>query len=244
MTILAQQELSPTVIVETDGSYRLKQDVILVLQDGVGRLLGLNRGRFYGLDPVGTKMLMLLLDRDPETAASCVATEYGVAEEQVRADVTKLLGDLQRKQLLVCQLPQSQGFPKPPSRFTTSVLLTLAWISIRTLGWIRTIRLWRLWQRPIDNKAPSGDWETAVQAVDSVVREAAAKHMLLPTIACKERALVGWHILKSTFGLPAELVIGINLYPFGAHAWVECGSSIVTDDRSHCEMFTPAARYS
>lgn len=243
MTYLAQQDLSPTVIVETGGPYRLKQDVILVLQDGVARLLGLNRGRFYGLDAVGTKMLMLLLEHGSETAAIAIAAEYGVAEDQVRTDVTKLLGDLQRKQLLVCQLPQSHN-SVTPSRLTTSVLLTLAWISIRTLGWTRTIRLWRRWQRPIDNKAPSGDWETAVQAVDTVVREAAAKHLLLPTIACKERALVGWHILKSTFGLPAELVIGINLYPFQAHAWVECGSWTVTDDRSHCEMFTPAARYS
>lgn len=241
MTNLAQQALSPTVMVEGGGPYRLKQDVILVLQDGVARLLGLNRGRFYGLDAVGTKTLMLLLDHGSETAALAIAAEYGVTEEQVRIDLTKLLRNLQRKQLLVCQLPQSHH-PVPPSRLTTSLLLTLAWISIRTLGWTRTIRFWRRWQRPIDSNAPSDDWETAVQSVDTVVREAAAKHMFLP-MACKERALVGWHILKTTFGIPAELVIGINLYPFQAHAWVECDPWIVTDDRSHCEIFTPAARY-
>lgn len=241
MTNLAQQALSPTVMVEGGGPYRLKQDVILVFQDGVARLLGLNRGRFYGLDPVGTKTLMLVLEHGPETAALAIAAEYGVTEEQVRADVAKLLRDLQRQQLLVCQLPQFHH-PVPPSRLTTSLLLTLAWISIRTLGWTKTIRFWRRWQRPINSNAPSGDRETAVQAVDTVVREAAAKHLLLP-MACKERALVGWHILKTTFGFPAELVIGTNLYPFQAHAWVECGSCIVTDDRSHCEIFTPAARY-
>lgn len=239
MTILEQQNLRPTTIVERE--YCLKQDVVLFLQDGVARLLDLNRGRFYGLDSVSTRTLMLLLDRGLETAAGCIVSEYGVAEEQVRADLTKLMHDLQRKQLLDCQLPQSHH-PVPPSRLTTSLLLTLAWISIRALGWSRTIRLWRRWQRPIDNNAASGDWETAVQVVDTAVREAAAKHILLP-IACKERALVGWHILKTTFGLPAEVVIGINLYPFMAHAWVECGSWTVTDDRSHCEIFTPAARY-
>jgi hypothetical protein len=185
---------------------------------------------------------MLLLDGDLETAALAITAEYGVAEEQVRADVTKLLRELQRQHLLDCQLPQSHH-QVPPSRLTTWVLLTLAWISIRTLGWTRTIRFWRRWQRPIDDKVSSGDWQTAVQAVDTVVREAAAKHMLLP-IACKERALVGWHILKTAFGLPAELVIGINLYPFQAHAWVESGPWLVTDDSSHCEIYTPAARYS
>ena len=242
MTNLVQ--FSPTVIVEGDGLYRLQQDVILVLQDGVARLLDLNRGRFYGLDSVGTKTLTLLLDRDMEAAVRYIAQEYSVTEEQVRADVTGLLEKLQRKRLLHTQLPQSPKTPLLPSGLKTSVLLTLAWISIRILGWTRTIRLWRRWQRPIDKKSLSGDWETTVQSVDTVVRETAAKHPFLPTIACKERALVGWHILKSTFGLPADLVIGINLYPFQAHAWVECGSWTVTDDRSHCEIFTPAARYS
>lgn len=241
MAYLAQ--FSPTVLVEKVGNYRLKKDAILVLQDGVARFLDLNRGKFYGLDSVDTKSLMLILNNGLDIAAHCIAKECSVAEEKVRSDLSKLLAELQHKQLLDSQLVQAQQFPKSPSRLTISLLLTLAWISIRILGWTRTIQLWRCWQRPVDNSL-SGDWETTVQSVDTVVREAAAKHPFLPTIACKERALVGWHILKFTFGLPAELVIGINLYPFQAHAWVECGSCTVTDDRSHCEIFTPAARYS
>ncbi|NEO00706.1 MAG: lasso peptide biosynthesis B2 protein [Moorea sp. SIO3I7] len=242
MTNLALQEFVPTVITETNGLYRLQKDVILVLQDGVARVLGLNRGRFYGLDAIGTKMLMLVLEQGLETAARCLAGEYGVPEGQVLADVKKLLQDLERQQLLVCQLPQSYQ-PVPPSHFTTSLLLTLAWISIRTLGWTRTIKLWRRWQPSIAPNTPPENWEKALAAVDAVVRSAAAKHMLLP-MACKERALVGWQILRTTFGLPAELVIGISLYPFEGHAWVECGSEIVTDDQLHCQMFTPVARYS
>ena len=145
MSYSVQQKFNPTVIVEGSGSYRLKQDVIVVLQDGVARLLGLNRGKFYGLDTVGTKILMLLLDRNPEETAQAIANEYGVTKEQVQADANKLLHDLQRKQL-IDQLPQLQH-PKLPSYLTTSVLLTLAWISIRTLGWTRTYRLCRRWLR-------------------------------------------------------------------------------------------------
>ncbi|MBE9189111.1 lasso peptide biosynthesis B2 protein [Gloeocapsopsis crepidinum LEGE 06123] len=238
MSYSVQQKFNPTVIVEGSGAYRLKQDVIVVLQDGVARLLGLNRGKFYGLDTVGTKMLMLLLDRNPEETAQAIANEYGVTKEQVQADANKLLHDLQRKQL-IDQLPQLQH-PKLPSYLTISVLLTLAWISIRTLGWTRTIRLWRRWQRSTTYKVPDKE---AVQAVDALVREGAAKYPLLP-MACKERALVGWQILKTTFHFPAELVVGINLYPFQAHAWVECGSWTVTDNQSNCENFIAAARYS
>lgn len=242
MVNLAQQEFRPTVMVKGDGLYRLPQDVILIFQDGVARLLDLNRGRFYGLDSVGTKTLMLLLEHGLETVVSCVAQDYGVAEELVRTDLTKLLQELECKKLLISQLSQSQEFPKLPSRLTIYVLLTLAWISVRILGWTKTIRLWRRLQCPVDKYTLSDDWEPIVQAVNALICKATATHLFLP-MACKERALVGWHILKSTFGLPAELVIGINLYPFQAHAWVECGSWIVTDERSHCEIFTPAIRY-
>ncbi|MBE8990360.1 lasso peptide biosynthesis B2 protein [Nostoc sp. LEGE 12450] len=240
MTNLGWQELKPPVMLKAEQSYHLQADVILFLQDGVARLLDFNRGRFYGLDLVSTKMLMLLIERGLETSVHHIAQEYGVAEEKVRTDLTKFLRDLQSKQLIHSQLPCSH--PVVPSPFITSILLTLAWISIRTLGWTRTIRFWQLWHYPIDSNALSGDWETAVKAVDDVVRETAARYFLLP-IACKERALVGWQILKTIFGFPAELVFGINLYPFQAHAWVECSSRIVTDDRSHCEIFTPAIRY-
>jgi Coenzyme PQQ synthesis protein D (PqqD) len=129
MTKLAPQELVPTIVTETNGLYRLQPDVILVLQDGVARILGLNRGRFYGLDAMGTRMLTLLLEQGPEVAAFHLAAEYGVPESQVLADVNKLLHDLQRQQILVYHPPQLYH-PVPPSHFTTSLLLTLAWISI------------------------------------------------------------------------------------------------------------------
>ena len=55
--------------------------------------------------------------------------------------------------------------------------------------------------------------------------------------------MVAWRLSKNRWGLPAELVIGVLAFPFQAHAWVECGPLTVTDERSRCEMFTPAARY-
>ncbi|WP_193194807.1 lasso peptide biosynthesis B2 protein [Nostoc sp. MG11] len=240
MTNIGWQELSSNMLMKAEQSYHLQADVILFLQNGVARLLDLNRGRFYGLDLVSTKMLMLLIEHGLETSVHYIAQEYGITEEQVRTDLTKFLRDLQSKQLIRSKLPHSH--PVVPSPLVTSVLLTLAWISIRILGWTKTIRFWQFWHYPTDNNKLSGDWETAVKAVDDVVRQTAARYFLLP-IACKERALVGWQILKTIFGFPAELVFGINLYPFQAHAWVECGSWIVTDDRSHCEIFTPAIRY-
>ena len=61
---------------------------------------------------------------------------------------------------------------------------------------------------------------------------------------CKERALVGYQILRAVYGLPATLIIGIDEYPFRSHAWVEANDLVITDDFAHCETFTPVARYS
>ena len=63
-------------------------------------------------------------------------------------------------------------------------------------------------------------------------------------MVCKERVLVGYHILRIFYGLPATLVVGIDRYPFQIHAWVECDDKIVTDDPEHCEPFIPVVRYS
>lgn len=87
------------------------------------------------------------------------------------------------------------------------------------------------------------DCKEAIEEVDGVVREAAAWKLFLPMV-CKERALVGYHILRTFYGLPATLVVGCDRYPFQIHAWVECDDEIVTDDPQHCEPFIPVVTYS
>ncbi len=54
---------------------------------------------------------------------------------------------------------------------------------------------------------------------------------------------MAWRVLRRRFGLPAVLVLGATPFPFRAHAWVECGPHVVTDDRTHCETYTPVARW-
>ena len=129
-----------------------------------------------------------------------------------------------------------------PSRYTVELLLTLSWISFRLLGWSRTISLWQHWHHQGKESDTSVRGEV-IKEVDRVVREAAAWKLFLPMV-CKERALVGYHILRVFYGLPATLVVGIDRYPFQIHAWVECDDKIVTDDPEHCEPFIPVVRYS
>ena len=55
--------------------------------------------------------------------------------------------------------------------------------------------------------------------------------------------MVSDYLLRSVFGVASAVVFGVQLYPFQAHAWVEAGDVIVTDDVDHCRMYTPVARY-
>ena len=87
------------------------------------------------------------------------------------------------------------------------------------------------------------DCDEVIEQVDRTIREAAAWKLLLPMV-CKERALVGYHILRAFYGLPATLVVGCDRYPFQIHAWVECDNNIVTDAPEHCETFIPVVSYS
>jgi Transglutaminase-like superfamily/Coenzyme PQQ synthesis protein D (PqqD) len=129
-----------------------------------------------------------------------------------------------------------------PNRLTIELLLSLSWLSFRLLGWSRTLSLWQHWHRAV---SPTDTTVTTdvIQTVDQIVREAAASKLFLPMV-CKERALVGYHLLRTFYGLPATLVIGIDRYPFQIHAWVECNGLVVTDELAHCQPFTPVVRYS
>ena len=279
MRQIATEDTQPTILTSAKGNtYRLNQDVFLFLQDDIAQLLDFRHGQFYGLDPIGTVMVSLVLEQGIEEAIAYITQTYDVTEAQVRADFTALLENLEKKQLLIAQGKTSDRFlpwldhpmtgagkllgavclwllkalssivrillnhEQTPNRHTVELLLTLSWVSFRLLGWSRTLSLWQHWHRHIDNIDTSVQGEV-IQTVDRIVREAAAWKLFLPMV-CKERALVGYHILRAFYGLPATLVVGIDRYPFQIHAWVECDSLIITDDPAHCEPFTPVVRYS
>jgi hypothetical protein len=215
-------------------SCRLGRGVVLARQDGTGRLIDLERGRFYALDGLGSHLLSLALEHDSDEAVRRIAAEYEVSEKRVRDDWVCFFATLRHKGLVVRRRPCR----RPPGRASLWLLLALAWLSLRLLGWMGTVRLWRRGRAPLGAE-PAVDEE--VRQIDEAVRAAAARHLLNPQ--CKERALVSWHLLRNGRGLPAELVVGVMSYPFQAHAWVECGGLTVSDERRRCEMYTPAARF-
>ena len=216
---------------------RLRRNVVVMLQDEMARLLEFERGRFFVLDIIGTRMLLGALEHGPSEMVRKLAREHEISESRIQDDWRALLQGLERAGL-VERLPRISAQGKLPSAFGVWVRLLLAWVSFRLFGWERTLRVWR---RPeAAHSASHADCESAVLAVDALVREQAGHHPLNPQ--CKERALVSWCLLRR-MGVPVRLVMGVSFYPFEAHAWTECGPHVVADDRERCEQFTPVAVY-
>ena len=71
------------------------EDVMFRELDGEAVLLNLDNEAYYGLDDVGTRMWELLTSLPTiEVAVQQLLTEFDVTEQQLRTDVTKLLGEL------------------------------------------------------------------------------------------------------------------------------------------------------
>lgn len=217
---------------------KLAAGVILVVQDELIRLLDFERGRFYALNVTGSTLLRTALKIGKAEAIHSIALAHGLTQERVSADLERLLTQLQRKRLLAVESTGDAFIV--PGWLKCWLLLTLAWLSVRILGWAKTVRWWQIARTGIADPWHS-DRAPFVERVDHAVRSAASTHPLNPQ--CKERSLAAWYILRNQCRLPAELVVGVLTFPFQAHAWVECGPLTVTDEQDRCGMYTPAVRY-
>jgi hypothetical protein len=240
--------------------YQLQPEVYWVENDGCSRLLDLERGRFYALDAVAGDLLNLVLGHGVDGAVRRAAAAYTVGEDVIRNDLQVLLNDLAAARLVttpdagsnplaakscwraaLCRLATPAARPAPagalPTARQVSRLLKRAWLCLRLGGWLETVTRWGNTVAPLERSPSAAELHSLHQLVC-----AAASRQALVAVACKERALVGYHLARQR-GWPAELVVGIQHYPFLAHAWVEVAGRVLTDEPGHCSLFAPVARY-
>ena len=270
---LEQRPSGATPVSTHSSSTKLASGVLLVQRGTSGVLMDFDRGHFYGLDPIGCRMLSKTLEGGPNAAAIAMARLYSVEAEPVRQDLARFLDALHERGLvdspghavpsrhrlgsgdrwtfsvvlrLVLELVRcwqrkrpvgSNAFAVLPGRRSMDLLLLLCWLSVKLVGWNAAIALWQT--RGHHRVTPSA--EAIARLVDGAVQEATARQILVP-VACKERSLLGFHLLRCWNQLPATLVVGVDLHPFRAHAWVECAEHM-TDDPSHCQLYSPVIQY-
>jgi len=219
--------------------------MLLLLDDGTARLLDFG-GKFHALPDIAAVMLTETLRAGPKAAVARIASEFEAAPAAVAADVAALLA-----RLVATGAIRQPGLTKPRRRIGAAALagclpmavrrgsitmLALAFLSLRLFGWPRTVAAWQ--RRLGGTAAPTSS--LSVETVDAAIRRGAARHAL--NITCKERALAGWAMLRAA-GLPAIVVVGVDLYPLASHAWCESDSRVVGDDPERCSRFTPVLRH-
>jgi len=209
---------------------------------------------------VGARMLQETLANGPGAAVTRIAEDYGVARQQVQADLAVFLRDLESQGLLCSQSSRrhrrsgSFGLARlllrpalhsahrrlRSSETRARILLGLARLSFALFGWTRTVAVWQEAHSHLPaRQAGERDAET-IRSLDGAVCAAAASHPV--AVACKERALCSWSLARAA-GLDPSLVVGIDLFPMAGHCWCEVGTRPLGDDQERCGRFTPVGRW-
>jgi hypothetical protein len=237
------------------GAYALAEDILyLLVGDGTGRLLNLD-GDFFAVSAEGAAMLCEILHCNVEEASRRIADVYAVDVAQIRTDLRAFLRELEIKGLIVrpnrtkcfarCMRAitgiaimawlQLTAVLPMTLRFRAWLLLASAYLSVRLFGFGSMIAVWQ--RSSPTRSAPSEEHRDRIaKDIADRVRGVAARHPF--HLACKEQALCCWWLTRR-HGLPVELVLGVDLFPFATHCWCQLGSVILSDDCKRCECFAP-----
>lgn len=101
-----------------------------------------------------------------------------------------------------------------PGVFRCFVLLASCDVALRVLGFARTLRIAR-------KLAGEGEGRADAALVDRTVHNIALATALYPGRSkCLEQAVAGFILLRRR-GAPVQVRLGVQPYPFFAHAWLE-----------------------
>ena len=123
--------------------------------------------------------------------------------------------------------------PRRPSVPGSMLLIALLKLALGVAGFERT---WRCIRRRAERVPISSGDEADVAPTEQAVALAAA---LYPGRAqCLERSLLlYWHLRRA--GVPVRYRMGVQRYPFMAHAWIELDGEPINDVPEHVRRFTP-----
>jgi hypothetical protein len=250
--------LSPPSASRRASNIGLSPDVVLYsVDDGSSRLVDMD-GSTHALSQSATELLEAALQWGVDVAAQRVAARYGVDARDVRNDLDIMSSDLQRRGVLMDPTARPPLFRRvrrslaigamgvtlrlarrrfDVGRTDMRAALLLARASVAVFGFGSTIAAWG--GTPGARESGSRASHDDIARLGRAVRDSENR---LPSIDCKERALVCWRCARLA-GADARLVVGLQLYPLGAHTWCRVGELFVGDTEASCANYTPIAEY-
>lgn len=119
-----------------------------------------------------------------------------------------------------------------PGFATAFLAVSLSRLTLRFGGFKRALR-WSRWiARRLGRHAPRG-------TAEGVVRSVTVAAAFFPGRAiCLEQSVASYVLLRR-YGHPADLRVGVQPYPFRAHAWVEVNGGPVLENEDDLVKFLP-----
>jgi hypothetical protein len=119
---------------------------------------------------------------------------------------------------------------RPPGVIKSLLLLVSCDVALRVLGFARTLRIAR---KLSPRKCAGGDGEVVSRTVRNILIATA----LYPGRSkCLEQT-VALYILLRRRGAPVDIRLGVQPYPFYAHAWLELNGAPLTETPEVIERF-------
>ncbi len=128
------------------------------------------------------------------------------------------------------------GAPRPPSVAAAAVALAAAKLGLAVLGLGRFKKLIeRLTAaRPVTDAIPAG------LPAETARRVAVAAAFYPGRALCLEQSVTLYLLLRRR-GLPVDLRLGVHVYPFLAHAWVEHAGTPLNESPEYVATLLPLA---
>jgi len=202
-------------------------------------LLDLRSGRYFMLNDVGSRVWTLLTPSTTlRSIVEAIRREYAVNapadESAVERDVRQLLTSFLAAGLIAAEGAGGSA-RHAPSPWVCAALLFVIRTGLKYGGLDRTRRVLMSRVRPATHDAHDR------RLIDECVHSVALAAAFFPGRAlCLERSLTLWYVLRSR-GIPVELRLGVQTFPFAAHAWVSYQGNPLNDVREHVEHFQPLA---
>ena len=212
-------------------------------------LLDMRRERYYSLNEVGTRVWALVASgADTPGIVARLAEEFDAPVEQIGADVGRLLRHLAQLRMLVAaeatgtappvasppHVDRPSGPLLPVSSLGSALVLIAVTVGLRLLGLRRSLALASRYSR----RAPAAETPSP-DLLAGVVRKVDTAAAFFPGRAlCLEQSLALYVCLRRA-GVPVALRLGVQPYPFAAHAWVEYQGDLIGDTHDRVGKFVP-----
>ncbi len=222
--------------------------------DGCIVVLDLRAGEYVILNRVATAMWKALVaSADPQERIARLQRHFSVPAARLEADLATFVQECVAKGFLQHQRPTS-GEPRPRTMpgaaggSGRSAMVVRAWLSL-----LATTRILARQDfgnayeahRRLPKPLPGGDDGRSDERIARAERAFVRAENFFPLRRapddCLPRSLALYRFLLS-IGLPADHCIGVQRFPFEAHAWVECGGRVLLDQPENVATYAVLTR--